>query len=97
MLRIKIYLKMFFLFCHFFFQATSLINIMKGLGESIVHHIKYYVQLSHDDSKEKDIKPLKHKLSVHRMTVVNLATFLIQFLESLVPLEMVSTVLMLTK
>lgn len=62
---------------------------MKSLGESIVHHIKYYLKLFHDESKDKDVKPLKHKLPIHRMTVVNLATFLMQFLESLVPLEMV--------
>lgn len=80
--------------CHlilFFLQATSLINIMKNVGESIVHHIKYYVQLGPDDGKEKGAKPLKHTLPIHRMAVVNLATFLVQFLESLVPLEMVRT------
>lgn len=72
-------------------QATSLINITKNVGESIVHHIKYYVQLGPDDGKEKGAKPLKHTLPIHRMAVVNLATFLVQFLESLVPLEMVRT------
>ena len=71
------------------FKAASLTNIMKILGESIVHHMKYYIQLFHDDDKERDFKPLKHRLLVHRMTVVNLSTFLLQFLESLVPLEMV--------
>jgi len=58
-----------------------------------VHHIKYYIQLLNDDGNKKNIKPLKHKLPVHRMAVVNLGTFLMQFLESLVPLEMVRTVL----
>ena len=66
---------------------------MKSLGESVVHHIKYYIQLLNDDGNKKNIKPLKHKLPVHRMAVVNLGTFLMQFLESLVPLEMVRTVL----
>ncbi|XP_068721388.1 rotatin-like isoform X1 [Montipora capricornis] len=74
-------------------MATSLTNIMKILGESIVHHMKYYIQLFPDDDKERDFKPLKHRLLVHRMTVVNLSTFLLQFLESLVPLEMSSKVI----
>lgn len=74
-------------------QATSLITVMKSLGESIVHHIKYYVQLGQDDGKEKNVKPSKHTLPIHRMTVINLATFLVQFLESLVPLEMVRIVI----
>lgn len=77
--------------CVFFSQATSLINVMKSLGESIVHHIKYYVQLGPDDDKEKGFKPLKHTLPVHRLTIINLATFLLQFLENLVPLEMVKS------
>lgn len=75
----------------FFSQATSLINVMKSLGESIVHHIKYYVQLGPDDDKEKGFKPLRHTLPVHRLTIINLATFLLQFLENLVPLEMVKS------
>ena len=62
---------------------------MKSSGESIVHHIKYYVQLGDDDDKKEGVKPLRHKLPTHRLTVVNLATFLLQFLENLVPLEMV--------
>ena len=62
---------------------------MKSLGESIVHHIKFYTQLFPDDDKGRDIKALKHNLSLHHMTVMNLSTFLLQFLESLVPLEMV--------
>ena len=78
-------------FCVFFFlQATSLVNVMKSLGESIVHHIKYYVQLGGDDDKEEGFKPLKHTLPIHRLTVINLATFLLQFLENLVPLETVN-------
>ena len=62
---------------------------MKSLSESIVHHIKYYTQLFPDDNKGRDFKPLKYNLSLHRMTVMNLSTFLLQFLESLVPFEMV--------
>lgn len=77
------------LVCSVILQATSLINIMKSLSESIVHHIKYYVQLGQDDVKGKSVKPLQHTLPIHRMTVINLATFLVQFLESLVPLEKV--------
>ena len=66
---------------------------MKSLGQSIVHHIKYYGRLGLDEGKDKqkDSKPLKHTLPIHRMTVVNLATFLLRFLDSLVPLEIVST------
>ena len=67
---------------------------MKSLGESIVHHIKYYVQLGRDDDdKEKGFKPLKHTLPIHRLTVINPATFLLQFLENLVPLEMVKSMI----
>ena len=62
---------------------------MKSLGESIVHHIKFYTELFPDDNNGRDIKLLKHNLSLHHMTVMNLSTFLLQFLESLVPLEMV--------
>ena len=71
---------------------------MKSLAESIVHHIKYYVKLGPDDGKEKekDFKPLKHTLPIHRMAVVNLATFLLQYLENLVPPEIVSTLLLLS-
>lgn len=80
--------------CFLFSQATSLINVMKNLGESIVHHIKYYVQLGHGDDKEKGFKPLKHTLPIHRLMVINLATFLLQFLENLVPLETVKTMVL---
>ena len=66
---------------------------MKSLGESIVHHITHYVQLGCDDDKEKGFKPLKHTPPMHRLTVVNLATFLLQFLENLVPLEMVKSMI----
>ena len=79
------------LVCSVIFQATSLINIMKNVSESIVHHIKYYVQLGQGDGKEKTVKPLQYTLPIHRMTVIDLATFLVQFLESLVPLEKVSS------
>lgn len=64
---------------------------MKSLGESIVHHIKYYVELGRDDDKEKGLKPLKHMLPIHRLSVINLATILMQYLENLVPLEMVKS------
>lgn len=66
---------------------------MKSLGQSIVHHIKYHGRLGLDEGKDKqkDSKLLKHTLPIHRMTVVNLATFLLRFLDSLVPLEIVST------
>ena len=69
---------------------------MKSLGESIVHHIKFYTQLFPDDDKGRDIKPLKHNLSLHHMTVMNLSTFLLQFLESLVPLEMVRVLFLIS-
>ena len=72
------------------FQATSLINIMKGLSEGIMHHIKFYIQLFQDDGRETDTTPSRQSLPIHRLTVVNLATFLMQFLEGLVPLEVVS-------
>ena len=79
-------------FSFVFSQATSLITVMKSLSESIVHHIKYYVQLGCDDDKEKGSKQLKHTLPVHRLSVINLATFLLQFLENLVPLETVKSI-----
>ena len=63
---------------------------MKGLGEGIMHHIKFYIQLFQDDSRETRTTPSRQSLPIRRLTVVNLATFLMQFLESLVPLEMVS-------
>ena len=63
---------------------------MKGLSEGIIHHMKFYIQLFQDDHIETDTTPSKQSLPIHRLTVVNLATFLMQFLESLIPLEMVS-------
>ncbi|CAH3027837.1 unnamed protein product, partial [Porites evermanni] len=74
-------------------MATSLINIMKGLSEGITHHMKFYIQLFQDDHRETDTTPSKQSLPIHRLTVVNLATFLMQFLESLIPLEMSSKVI----
>ena len=72
---------------HYFFQGTSLKNVMKSLAESVMHHIKQYA--APEASRDNGSK-LRLLLPTHRMAAVSVASFFVQFLEALVPVDVVS-------